>query len=165
MSLSSSTDSESEKKTIVLMSNDGVIFTVEESAAAKSQTINQMIEDGCSDGTIPIPNVDSKTLEMVIEHCTRHAKAERMAEAEAKAAAEEYDAELMKVDAKKTLFHLMMAANYLNVHSLLQLTALAAGNAIKGKTPDQIRDTFGIINDLTPEEEDQIRKDNTWSYE
>ncbi|EYU32354.1 hypothetical protein ABFS82_05G142000 [Erythranthe guttata] len=151
---------------VVLMSNDGVIFTVEESAAARSQTINQMIEDGCSDGNIPLPNVDSKTLEMVIEYCTRHDKAERMAEgAEAKAAAEEYDAELMKVDVKTTLFNLMMAANYLNIDSLLKLTALAAGNAVKGKEPEEIRDTFGIINDLTPEEEDQIRKDNTWSYE
>ncbi|KAL7150914.1 hypothetical protein ABFS83_05G145700 [Erythranthe nasuta] len=150
---------------IVLMSNDGVTFTVEESVAARSQTINQMIEDGCSDGNIPLPNVDSKTLEMVIEYCTRHDKAERMVEAEAKAAAEEYDAELMKVDVKTTLFNLLMAANYLNVDSLLKLAALAAGNAIQGKSPEQIRDTFGIINDLTPEEEDQIRKDNTWSYE
>ena len=36
---------------------------------------------------------------------------------------------------------------------------------IKGKTPEEIRKTFSIQNDFTPEEEDQIRRENEWAEE
>ena len=31
-----------------------------------------------------------------------------------------------------------------------------------GKTPEEIRKTFNIKNDFTPEEEEQVRKENEW---
>jgi Skp1 family, dimerisation domain len=34
---------------------------------------------------------------------------------------------------------------------------------IKGKSPEEIRRTFNIKNDFTPEEEDQIRRENEWA--
>ncbi len=36
---------------------------------------------------------------------------------------------------------------------------------IKGKTPQEIRDTFGIENDLTPKELEQIKNDSEWCDE
>ena len=36
---------------------------------------------------------------------------------------------------------------------------------IKGKTPEEIRKTFNIKNDFTPEEEEQVRKENEWCEE
>ncbi len=36
-------------------------------------------------------------------------------------------------------------------------------NMIKGKSPEEIRTTFNIVNDFTPEEEEQIRKENEWA--
>lgn len=35
-------------------------------------------------------------------------------------------------------------------------------NMIKGKSVEEIRKTFNIVNDFTPEEEEQIRKENEW---
>jgi hypothetical protein len=34
---------------------------------------------------------------------------------------------------------------------------------IKGKSPHEIRKTFNITNDFTPEEEEQIRRENEWA--
>ena len=45
--------------------------------------------------------------------------------------------------------------------SMINFTFLAA-NMIKGKTPEEIRRTFNIENDFSPEEEEQIRKENVW---
>ena len=36
---------------------------------------------------------------------------------------------------------------------------------IKGKTPDEIRKTFNIKENFTPEEEEQVRKENGWCEE
>jgi S-phase kinase-associated protein 1 len=36
---------------------------------------------------------------------------------------------------------------------------------IKNKSPEEIRATFNITNDFTPEEEEQVRKENEWCEE
>jgi len=61
------------------------------------------------------------------------------------------------------LFSLMLVANYLENRPLLLLVCLQVANMIKGKTPEQIRKTFNIKNDFTPEEEEKLRTENTWS--
>ena len=38
-------------------------------------------------------------------------------------------------------------------------------NLFLGKTPEEIRKTFNIQNDLTQEEEQQIREENKWAEE
>lgn len=54
------------------------------------------------------------------------------------------------------------AANFLDIQPLLDLTCKTVANMIKGKTPDQIRAEFGIPNDFTPEELEDVRRDNAW---
>ena len=56
----------------------------------------------------------------------------------------------------------VQAANYLDIKGLLDVTCKTVANMIKGKSPDEIRRTFNIKNDFTPEEEEQIRKENAW---
>ena len=57
------------------------------------------------------------------------------------------------------------AANYLDIKALLDVGCKTVANMIKGKSPDEIRKTFNIQNDFTPEEEDQIRRENEWAEE
>lgn len=115
-----------------------------------------------ADEVIPIPNVNGKILAKVIEFCDYHVKAggEGKSDDEVKA----WDAEFTKVD-QGTLFELILAANYLNIKTLLDLTCQTVANMIKGKTPEEIRKTFGIVNDFTPEEEEEVRRENQWAFE
>ena len=54
------------------------------------------------------------------------------------------------------------AANYLNIKTLLDLTCKTVADMIKGKTPEEIRAHFNIQNDFTPEEEEEVRRENAW---
>ncbi|XP_015749365.1 PREDICTED: S-phase kinase-associated protein 1-like isoform X1 [Acropora digitifera] len=63
--------------------------------------------------------------------------------------------EFLEVD-QKTLFELTLAANYLDLKELLAVTCKTVAIMIEGKTPEEIRKTFNIKNDFTPEEEEQV---------
>lgn len=63
------------------------------------------------------------------------------------------------------LFDLILAANYLDVKPLLELTCMSVATLLKDKSPDEIRKTLDISNDFTPEEEERIRKENEWCEE
>lgn len=97
----------SSSKTIVLCSSDGETFEVEETAAVESQTIKHLIEDGCADTSIPLPNVTSKILSMVIEYCKKHVEPPNSDEKVAEDELKSFDSDFVKVD-QNTLFDLIL---------------------------------------------------------
>ncbi|KAJ7978632.1 SKP1-like protein [Quillaja saponaria] len=147
-------------KKITLKSSDGETFQVDEDVALESQTIKHLIEDDCADNVIPVPIVSGQILAKVIEYCKAHFDAGGNNDEILK----NWNAEFVKVD-QTTLFDLILAANYLNIKSLLDLTCQAVADLIKGKTPEEIRKTFNIKNDFTPEEEEEVRRENQWAFE
>lgn len=171
-------------KMIVLLSSDGVEFELSEEAAKLSKTIDHMIEDDCASGTIPLPNVAAKALSMAIEYCNKHVKVAPAANNNsnpssgaavsssssnpATAATEDelkkWDEDFVNIE-QGPLFNLILAANYLEIKGLLDITCQKVADMIKGKTPEQIRETFNIVNDFTAEEEDEIRRENAWAFE
>jgi S-phase kinase-associated protein 1 len=54
-----------------------------------------------------------------------------------------FNKEFVNVD-NEQLFELILAANYLNIKRLLDITCQAVAEQIKGKTPEQIRQQFNI---------------------
>ncbi|KAF5207101.1 Skp1-like protein [Thalictrum thalictroides] len=151
-------------KKVTLKSSDGEAFEVDEAVAIESQTIKHMIEDECADDGIPLPNVTSKILAKVIEYCKKHVESPKTEDRSVDEDLKNWDAEFVKVD-QATLFDLILAANYLNIKSLLDLTCQTVADMIKGKTPEEIRKTFNIKNDFTPEEEEEVRRENQWAFE
>ena len=145
---------EIEKKMITLKSSDEEIFEIEEAVALESETIKHMVEDGCADNAIPLPNVTSSILAKVLEYCNKHVEEGKDQDKDdGESPLKKWDADFIKVD-QKELFDLIMAANYLNIKGLLDLTCQAVADMIKGKTPEEIRKHFNIKNDFTPEEEE-----------
>jgi len=72
---------------------------------------------------------------------------------------------LIEVSWTHVLMTVPQAANYLDIKALLDVGCKTVANMIKGKSPEEIRKTFNIQNDFTPEEEDQIRRENEWAEE
>jgi S-phase kinase-associated protein 1 len=155
------------EKRVKLKSSDDEMFVVEEAVAFESQAVKNMIEDTGIDAPIPLPNVSSKILAKVIEYCKYHVDNQKASEDKPATPEDEikaWDADFVKVD-QATLFDLILAANYLNIKNLLDLTCQTVADMIKGKTPEEIRKTFNIKNDFTPEEEEEVRRENQWAFE
>ncbi|RIA99671.1 Skp1 family, dimerization domain-containing protein [Glomus cerebriforme] len=158
-----------EQKKVKLTSSEGTEFQVERSVAERSVLLKNMLEDvGENDMAIPLPNVNGPILTKVIDYCTHHRNDPvQTHDDDLKKTSEDiddWDAEFCKVD-QGTLFELILAANYLDIKPLLDLTCKTVANMIKNKSPDEIRATFNIQNDFSPEEEEQVRKENEWCEE
>ncbi|KAK3735676.1 hypothetical protein QZH41_011996, partial [Actinostola sp. cb2023] len=134
---------------IKLQSSDGEIFEVDVEIAKQSVTIKTMLEDlgmdEDDDDAVPLPNVNAAILKKVIQWATHH-KDDRN-EADCIHSYQVYPNPNPKPNPK--------AANYLDIKGLLDVTCKTVANMIKGKTPEEIRKTFNIKNDFTPEEEEQ----------
>ena len=150
---------------IKLQSSDGEIFDTDVQIAKCSGTIKTMLEDcGMEDGdnaVVPLPNVNSAILRKVLEWASYHTNNPQPPEDDEN---KEMDADFLKVD-QGTLFELILAANYLDIKDLLDVTCKTVANMIKGKTADEIRKIFNIKNCVTPAEEEQVRKENEWCEE
>ena len=59
----------------------------------------------------------------------------------------------MKND-QETLFNVILAANYLDIKGLLNVSCWKVGDMIRGKTAEQIRQHFNIKADL-PDQDQQ----------
>jgi S-phase kinase-associated protein 1 len=77
---------------------------------------------------------------------------------------EMWDANFIDVD-QEVLFELILAANYMDIRPLLDLACAKVASMLKGKSAEQIRATFHIQNDFSPEEEEAVRNENKWAEE
>jgi len=136
-----------------------------------SELVKTMADGDKDEKVIPLPNVKAAVLKKVVEWMKHHVdnpakeiekplKSANLAECVSDA----WDAEFVHVD-QELLFELILAANYMDIKPLLDLTCAKVASMIKGKTPEQIRKTFNIQNDFTPEEEEAVRQENKWAEE
>jgi len=129
-----------------------------------------MIEDDCTDNGIPVPNVTGHILAKVIEYCKKHVEAAAAAATSSDGKGSEddlknWDAEFMKQVDQRTLFEILLASNYLDIKNLRDLCSQTVADDIKDKKLEEIRNIFNIVNDFSPEEEAEVRKENAWAFE
>lgn len=121
---------------------------------------------------VPLPNVHGRTLSLVLDFCKRLVQYEK----DVQDITEDYQhgqlddefnswkRDFIDID-QAVLYELIMAANYLNVSELLDLCCKEVARLIKGKSPEEIRAYFHIKNDFTPQEEEEVRRENQWAFE
>ena len=153
-------------KTLNIIGKDGikVLFPLE--CAIQSATINSLIHYDPDTDTIedyeipeddlPLSEVNSNILELVLQFC-KYTLNEKNTEDNI-----QWEKDFLQMD-DQLLFDLILAANYLDIKPLLDSTCKQVAEYIKQcKTPQEIRRRFNIKNDFTPEEEEEIRKENSW---
>jgi len=157
---------------VLLVTSDNEQYVADKEVVQRSVLIRNLLEDvGESDQPIPLPNVSSGVLKKVLDYCEYH-RGDPLPTNESEANQDEtrkrttdineWDQKFINVD-QEMLFEIILAANYLDIKPLLDVGCKTVANMIKGKTPEEIRKLFNIVNDFTPEEEAQIKKENEWA--
>jgi len=152
---------------ITLVSSDGEKMQISAKAAQRSQLVKGIIEDYPDDAEVPLNNVKSGILKKIKEYLEHYQDSDPkeierpLASQNYQDCVEAWDFEFINVDLD-LIFEIILAANYMDIKPLLELASSKIASIIKGKTPEEIRKTFNIQNDFTPEEEQQIREENQW---
>ncbi|KAJ2686841.1 hypothetical protein H4R19_006679 [Coemansia spiralis] len=129
---------------------------------------NMLGDLGETEDAIPLPNVTGKVLAKVIEYCEHHQNdpppiMDDYDDVPMRADdVSPWDEMFMKVD-QEMLFEILLASNYMDIKPLLDLGCKTVANMIRGKSADDIRKQFNIVNDFTEEELAQIKKEHEWA--
>ena len=157
-------------ETVKLLCNDGEVVEVPVNVAEKSVLIKGLIEDSGTEEEIPLPQIKKAVLEKIVVFCTRmldHQPPEidkPLSHNDMKQVVDQWHADYVDLE-QEELFELVMAANYLDIKPLLELSCAKVASQIKNKSVVEIRKYFNIENDFTPEEEAQIQEENRWAEE
>lgn len=134
---------------ITLVSKSGKEYEVKYESMKKSQKIFEGFTEN-NTRRFEFREVEDTYLEKVIQYCIHH-------ESLPLCNNDWWDEEYIKVNPKGVI-GILNAAHVLVVKELVELAMKEIAKIIKGKTPEQIRQTFDIKNDLTQKEEEEIRK-------
>ncbi|XP_068640871.1 SKP1-like protein 21 isoform X2 [Aristolochia californica] len=139
------------KSYIWLQTADGSIQQVEEEVAMFCPMIcREIIQTGMGSSknfAISLPQrVNPAILSPILDYCRFHQVAGR-SNMERKS----FDEKFIRIDTKR-LCELTSAADSLQLKPLVDLTSRALARMIEGKTPEEIRETFHLPDDLTEEE-------------
>lgn len=145
------------EESVKIISSDNKEYIVNKNIIKKSILIKNII-DGKKDNEIKNVNVnvDGKLLQKIIEWCKYHRDED------------DHITKINKIDIwdsnfygkdQDTIFEIINAAYYLDIKLLVDIGAKIISNMIKGKSTEELDKEFNIT-DITPEEKEQIIKEN-----
>lgn len=148
------------KSFVWLQTVDGSIQEVEQEVAMLCPWIcREILQKGLGSSknfaiVLP-PQLNSSILKLILEYCRFHQVPGR-SNKERKI----FDEKFIRLDTKR-LCELTSAADSLQMKPLVDLTSRALARMIEGKTPEEIRETFHLPDDLTEEEKLEPLKNTT----
>ena len=156
---------------IVLVDKEGGRQEVDSRVLEMSEYIKEKKSNhDIENNTLVLDNISGTTLSRIITFCTYHldnplAEIERpLKSSNMRDVVSEWDANFINISVDE-LMDLIVAANFLIIQPLLDVACAKVASLIKGKSPEEIRTTFKIVSDFTPEEEAKIREENKWAVE
>jgi len=158
--------------TVRLVSKEGTHIDLPKDLAVKCGLFKTMLEDAPDDEELPVPSVGESIMHIVIEYL-RHISEPGYAKPNIERPVKSNNfAELVPAwEAEFTnkeytvLWDMVSAGVFLDMKDFYELAAAKLASVIKGKTAEEIRQLFGIVNDLTPEEIAKIQEENKWADE
>lgn len=155
-----------------LKSQEGTEIIMSREFAKQATLLKNMLEDN-DDEHIPLPNVKAPILQKVVDYMNYHGENPEVSIEIQKplkstnlleCGVAEWDASFVDEAnlPQEQLFEVILAANYMDIKGLLDLSCAKVASMIKGKNTEDIRKQFNIEGDLTAEEKAQVEEENKW---
>ena len=164
--------------TVTVVSSDAVSFRVNPAVVRISTLISSMgpdpdmvdDEDEEELEDIPLPNVDGKTLQSVLQYCeayhsTPHGDlcvSPRPGDTVSKFVPSWFAEFMNSFGTDPSLFRLWAAASYLDIAPLVELISLHVACVINTIDVNSLGDVFHVTEELTDAEKKQIQNDASW---
>ena len=159
---------------VTLVSKEGDKFQVSTEISNMSRLISDMLEDNddeaCTED-IPLANVTSKFLKVIVEFCEHHnfkkTKTDIIAPLVSKVPKEfikdPWEVIFISNFTDDELIDLIQASNYRNIPALFELSCAMIASELKGKDFNEMKRRYGLDDvNYTPAEEEEILKQYPW---
>lgn len=149
-------------KNITLTSSDGVKVLIDEKSAQRSGLLKGLIQDYDEKSDIAMPDMTGVVLEKVAEYLVQYRDSEPrdipkpLPSNNLLEVTDQWDCDYIYDIDLDLVFDVMNAANYMDIHHLLHLCCARTACEMIGKSVEQLREAFGMENELTPEEEAEL---------
>jgi len=162
-----------DEREIELVSKDSQKFRVKRKKALMSGLIKDMLEEQDEEDeeipSLPVPNVESDPLKKVIEYMRYHWNdVATIIPKPLVKPLKDYISDWDNIfidDTLSMIVDLVMAANYLNIKDLLELSSAKIIDLNKDKTPEEIKEMFGIENIKDKDDLKKIQEINEFKEE
>jgi len=132
-------------------------FVIDRKSALMCNLVRSIIEGDSEVKKIEIKKVSAPILKLIVEYLKHHkgkapaeiAKPIRSVKME-KIVEDEWDAKFINKQPKRTIFQIILGANYMDIKSLLHLGCAKIATMIKGKSPEEIKK---ILSEEDPSEQ------------
>lgn len=156
-------DDDFSEEMVELLSKDNKRFSITCSMAKMSTYFKNIIDMDMTTREIQLPYIHSTTIEKLVSWMEYHKNIPPMTisrplpHSNLKTIVGSWDADFMDCDLD-LIYDLLLASNFLGILSLLELCCAKIASLMIGKTPNNIRDVFGLPEDFNPEEEIAFQK-------
>ena len=136
---------------IILISSESNPVEIKAKAAKRSNLIKEFIKD-FPENNIPLNSINYKTLLKIKEYLEHYENSEPkeirqpLPKKDFKNIVDSWDYNFIDLQ-NETIFEIMLAANYMDIRPLLNLTCAKIASEITGKNEQQIRDLFKMGKD------------------
>jgi S-phase kinase-associated protein 1 len=146
---------------IKLISSDDQVFEIDAKSASLSKLVATAVDSDDTAVDIAVPSVKADTLAHIVEYLKHHkgtvpqaiAKPLRFKSMSDVCGYDTWDGAFIDTigEDRQQLYEVILAANYMDIHSLLHLGCAKIASLIKGEPLDKIRDILSPKTDLPSE--------------
>lgn len=171
MSLGLDEDIKECSKNISIILLDGSKIDLDERVAREIKLFREILDTSVSETNIYLQReisvtVMNKIIEYVIHHMTEPAKEidRPLYTNNLSSIVTTWDNNFIQME-DAFMFEIINTANYLDIPKLVELGCAKIATELYGKSADEMKKRFNFENNLTPEEIEKIKEENSWVYE